>query len=53
MKKLNSTASYDILGMQREHDNLDNSYGRLGPDLFNKNPSSKVGGGMKSPLSFA
>ena len=51
MKKLNSTASYDILGMQREKDNLDHSYGRLGPDLYNKN--STKGGAMRSPHSFA
>ena len=51
MKKLISTASYDILGVQREIDHLDHSYGRLGPDLYNKNSSK--GGMMRSPHSFA
>ncbi|CDW85930.1 UNKNOWN [Stylonychia lemnae] len=50
MKKLNSTASYDILGIQRDTDQFDQSYGHLAPEIFNRNGAKS---GMRSPHSFA
>jgi len=50
MKKLNSTASYDILGIQRDTDQFDHSYGNLAPEIYNKNSGKS---GMRSPHSFA
>ena len=47
MKKLNATASYDIINMHEDSNELDQSYGRLGPDVFPSGYKAKLS--IRSP----